>query len=233
VSGYRLPWDPDPDLPIPPARPARKKADPKPRGRRPAPARAPSASRHDEGSWVYHRLTVHGPKDDLAGFAEAARGSGIIPWQHDAAVLEEDLFLMLAKQPATDRRLSIEGCHILTRQLALRITTHRVEAAAHAAHSRACPFDLHVLLPVPDDLLRQDATKPAATAWMRQHWGPTDALRKVVVRLGATAGKRLPDAHGVISYGFFSLDGTPSPAVAALERRWPGLVFQLQSRPDD
>jgi hypothetical protein len=47
--------------------------------------------------------------------------------------------------------------------------------------SLACPFDLHVLLPVPEPILMLGPTHPNALAWLSTNWGVTDRLRQVGV----------------------------------------------------
>ena len=228
MTGYRLPWDADPHQ-LPARPPTPRSRNRKPLGRR----RQVLAPAGQEDGWVYHRLTVFGPKEDLDAFVASARGTGIVPWHRDRALLEEDLLHWAAAQPPGLRNLSIEGCRILARHVALAEDAHHRHAVERAGHDRSCPFDLHALLPVPDAVLAQGRPSPAARKWITQHWGPADALRQVVVRPAATVGKRLPAAHAVIGYGFASLDRAPVPAVAVLEARWPRLVFRLQIGPND
>ena len=101
----------------------------------------------DHTDWLLHRLAVDGPEAELAALREAACGAGLVPWELDLDVLEEDwLHRLLA--PA-GRTLSLSGARVLAGQL--RDAVERRHALAHArvGRSRACPFDLHALLPVP------------------------------------------------------------------------------------
>jgi hypothetical protein len=129
----RFPWEADTPPPAagpavePEPSPESAPATTIPRGRRAVPAAEPG--------WRCHHLTVSGPAADVAAFAGAARGAGVTPWQLDLAALEEDVFNLAAARPAPPRRLTIAGCRIL--------------AAALVGGIRACPFDLHSLLPVP------------------------------------------------------------------------------------
>jgi hypothetical protein len=91
------------------------------------------------------------------------------------------------------------------------------------------PFDLRALLPVPEAILQLGPTHPAAEAWLAAHWGVTDRLRQAVVRDKATAGRRLPAGHTVISCSFFTHRETPEAAIGQLAARWPA----LQHRPLD
>ena len=102
---------------------------------------------------------------------------------------------------------------------------------ACSAASRACPFDLHALLPVPDAILALGPNDPASLAWLAEHWG-TERLRQVCLLPEARPGRRLPAAHDVVSYGFFTHDATPHAAVARLGARWPALRLALRPRPD-
>jgi len=233
---YRAPWDDPP--PAAPAAPAVADGLDAPssgpavrrRGRRPGAARVATG---ENPVWLYHHLTVAGPVENVQKFAGAARGSGEIPWRFDGDRFEEDIFHRAATVPAAERRLSIDGCHRLARQFRLLVEAHRARAAARVGHGRECPFDLHALLPVPGAILALGATHPDALAWLAAHWGVTDRLRQVVLRPGATAGRRLPRGHAVIGYGFFTAGETPHRAIAALAAGFPVLRFALVPRPAD
>jgi hypothetical protein len=221
----RFPWDPKPAAP--PVMPAATPSPPKRRGRRPAMQAMPVPA----GSpWLYHHLTISGPAADVAAFAEAARGSGILPWRVEAARIEEDIFNLAASQPAAIRSLTIEGCRILARQFRDRVEERAAQAAARVGRSRACPFDLHSLLPVPMAILARGPAHPEALAWLTARWGITDSPRQVAERPGATAGRRLPRGHQVIGYSFFTAQETPQAAIVELGRRWSALRFDLQPR---
>jgi len=238
----RTPWEVDPapaaaPAPLPPV-----VADPKPRGRRPAPSGpAPAPARP---AWLYHHLTVTGPAAVTGDFTAAARGPGVIPWRIDGATLEEDVFNLAVAQPLARRTLDVAGCRILARQFRDRVEARQARAAAlvgpgrtgavceAGAAARACPFDLHRLLPVPDAILRHGPTHPAALAWLAAHWGTGDGLRHVTERTHPRPGRRLPRDHAVIGYGFFTGGDTPDAAIAALAPRWPALRLALQPRPD-
>jgi hypothetical protein len=76
-------------------------------------------------------------------------------------------------------------------------------------------------------------THPTALSWLAAHWGITDRLRQVIVRDKPTTGRRLPQGHAVIGYGFFTLGETPQAAIDAIAARWPALRFRLVPRPAD
>ena len=235
---YRTPWDVSPAAP--PADPVTANGstppspdpDPAParRGRRPSAVRVATG---EKPVWLYHHLTVTGLAGAVEEFAGAARGSGRIPWRFDGARFEEDVFHLAAAVPATERSLSIEGCHRLARQFRSLVEAHQARAAARVGHGRECPFDLHALLPVPAETLALGATHPDALAWLATHWGVTDRLRQVVLRPGATAGRRLPRGHAAIGYGFFTAGETPHRAIAALGVGFSPLRFALVPRPAD
>ena len=233
---YRTPWDVSPAAP--PADVATPVGTPAPgpdaasrrRGRRPHAARVATG---EEPAWLYHRLTVSGPAETLQNFAGAAGGSGEIPWRFDGDRFEEDIFHRAATVPAAQRGLSIEGCHRLARQFRSLVEAHQARVAARVGHGKDCPFDLHALLPVPGAILALGATHPDALAWLAAHWGVTDRLRQAALRPGATAGRRLPCGHAVISYGFFTSGDTPHRAIATLGGRFPALRFALVPRPTD
>ncbi len=219
----RLPWDPPPvETPPPPAA-----TPPRPRGRRPATAPATTPP------WRHNQLTVSGPNETVSAFAEAARGSGIVPWVHDFSRIEEDVFHLAAAQPPARRSLTVAGCHILARQFRERVEAHHAKAMAQRRYSRACPFDLHGLLPVPDAILQLGPLHPRAVAWLAENWGVTDSLRQVREQQKPTAGRRLPGGSRVIGYSFFTAHETPHAAILQLGGLWPALRFGLQPQPSD
>lgn len=234
----RFPWETEPAAPPAETTPAPALPEipvpPKPRGRRPdamrrgmAPGTAPA--------WTYHRLAVSGPACEVTAFADAARGPGVIPWRLDLDAVEEGVFALAVSQPPAKRSLTVEGCRVLARQFRDRVAAHHAKAAALVAEERgrACPFDLHALLPIPEAVLQLGPIHPRALAWLREHWGTTDGLRRVVTQERPGAGRRLPRGHGVVGYGFFTAaDELPRPALSRLGARWPELRFALrQPRP--
>ena len=222
----RTPWENE-SAPTPVAPPSDSIAvPPKRRGRRPIGTAFPSTNAAP--AWLWHHLTITGPAADVAPFTETARGPGVIPWHVDYAQVEEDIF---HRAVAARDGLSIEGCHILARQFRERVEARDAKAGALIDQSRACPFDLHVLLPISPEILRRGATDPASLDWLARHWGTRDGLRKVVNRPNPSAGRRLPSGHAVISYGFFTSGETPRAAVTQLGARWPALRFALSPRP--
>jgi hypothetical protein len=131
------------------------------------------------------------------------------------------------------RRLTIEGCHILARQFRDKVEARQARALALVGRSSACPFDLHTLLPVSATILQLGPTHPEARSWLGAHWGITDRLRQVVERPQPGTGRRLARHHTAIGYGFFTDGGTPHPAIAQLGACWPALRFWLVPRPAD
>jgi hypothetical protein len=226
VTVYRTPWDVDPPRPETVA--LSMPSVTKPRGRRPARARPAAPAQ----AWLYHHLTVTGPTATVAAFATAARGSGVVPWMIDTTSVEEDVFNLAASQPPAHRSLTVEGCRILARQFRDQVEARQARAAALAGHSRACPFDLYTLVPVPAAILKLGPTHPTALAWTTQHWGVSDGLRQVVERTDPRPGRRLAKDHAIHGYGFFTRGDTPHAAIAQLSPRWPTLRLALQPRPD-
>ena len=180
--------------------------------------------------WFYHHLTITGPAGDLAAFCHQARGAGVIPWRLDFARIEEDVFNLAVAQPAAQRRLPVAGCRILARQFRQRVEAHHAKAVGLIGSSRACPLDLHALLPIPSAILALGPTDPAALAWLTEHWGTTDRLRQVHAQAKPRPGRRLPAGHAVVGYGFFTHGGAPRAAMARLAACWPTLRFLLRRR---
>jgi hypothetical protein len=224
----RAPWD-DADPAETPRGDGMERSPAKRRGRRPAGPETPGDVAAP--AWVYHHLTVSGPASAIADFSAAARGPGLIPWRLDLRLIEEDVFHLAAAGRGTGPgRLSLEGCRILARQFCERVAARQDRAAALAGHGRACPFDLHALLPVPDKILALGPTHPAALAWLLEHWGITDPPRQIVLSRPRTGtGRRLPSNHAAVGYGFFTAGAAPNAALARLGARWPDLSFDTRS----
>jgi hypothetical protein len=228
LTDLRYPWETDPPSVGGPPVPELTPPAPRRRGRRPAPHLSNAAA--EPPAWLYHYLTVRGPAEVVEDFAAAARGAGVIPWQLDFARLEEDLFHLAAAQPAAMRHLTIAGCRILARQFRERAEAHHARAVARVGQSRACPFDLQALLPIPPAILALGPTDKEALAWLLAHWGTTDRLRQVVERPPPVTPAPAV-GHAAIGYGFFTAGETPGAAITRLTARWPALHFGLQPRP--
>jgi hypothetical protein len=135
--------------------------------------------------WLYHSLAIIGMAEQLIAFRRAAAGAGAIPWQLDLDRMEEDIFHLLAV-PSTQPRT-------LAGQLREAVGRRHERAAARVEASWACPFDLHVLIPVPDEILRLGPDGPVALAWLWERWGTTQrhcdmSPRTLGVRAGGWAG---------------------------------------------
>lgn len=181
--------------------------------------------------WLHHRLLVSGPATDLAAFKQAAAGAGTVPWQLDLGRLEEDLFHLLAAGPS--RSLSLSGARILASQLRCAAAERHALALARVGHSRACPFDLHALVPVPDAILGRGPDDPEALAWLWIHWGTTEMLRHVAEDEATAAALRRADPEtrpGIAIWvlTFWSADWTPWRALSAIAARWPSLRFDTR-----
>ena len=183
----------------------------------PLPVAAPLALAQPD--WLQTTLSVSGPADQLAAFRHHAAGAGVVPWAMDYDRLEEDWFHLLMAPPPPRRTISASGARILARQLREAAWSHHQEALSRVGTSRACPFDLHRLLPVPPDILRLGDDHPQALAWLWEHWGTTWPLRRV---------ETLPDPNH-FRVRFWSADWTPWPALAHLHKGWPRL--HLEARP--
>lgn len=180
--------------------------------------------------WLHHRLNVAGPSAAIAAFREAAAGAGIIPWALDLDRIEEDAFHLLVSPPAPQRRtLHVAGARVLARRLREAVAHRHDIAVARVGNSKACAFDLHALVPVPDAVLQLGPDDPAALVWLWEHWGTTAALRHVG-RDAGTGPDLLPVEQGEVRFhsSFWSADWTPWRAFAQLARRWPALRFDLR-----
>jgi hypothetical protein len=184
--------------------------------------------------WLYHHLRVTGDPGEVTAFRGAAAGAGVIPWQPDLGAAAEDWFHLLAAAPAPQRRsLSLEGARILAGQLRDAAGARQRLVAERSTASRACPLDLHRLLPVPGRLLRLGPDHPEVLGWLWAHWGTTQALRGVVELPVPGRGQPRRGDPGLVWLGFWSADWTPWRAILALRTRWPGLKIDVQPLYDD
>jgi hypothetical protein len=175
---------------------------------------------------------VTGPAEDVDAWSAAAAGAGVIPWHFpDLDAVEEDHRLALLRPPDGSPGLPPADAKVLASQLREAMESHQLRVLAAAGRSRACPFDLHALLPVPPAILRRGSADPASLAWLRSHWGVVQPLRQVQ-RLAGKADGRLRRS-GRRDYTFWSADWTPWAAFRALRRIWPRLIFDVQPHYDD
>jgi hypothetical protein len=181
--------------------------------------------------WLYHRLTIAGPQGEMAAFRAAARGAGAIPWHLDLDRLEEDCFHLLVSPPAPQRRtLSLAGARIVAGQLRDAVGRRHDLAVARVGRSRACPLDLHALVPVPDSMLRLGPDDAASLAWLWEHWGTTQALRHVAedTTFSGVGRDRRPLGDAACQITFWSADWTPWRALARIAVCWPALRFDTR-----
>jgi len=200
-----------------------------------APASCPSAPimRLPNPDWLHHQLTISGPPEAVAAFKRAAGGAGIIPWHYDLDRMEEDFFHLLVAPPMpegggqTPRQLSIAGARIFARQLREAVGYRHDVAVRAVGTSRACPFDLHALVPVPASVLALGPDEPQSLAWLWEHWGTTEALRYVTDESGDTAAGKSPRKAEPEGWqlSFWSADWTPWRALHHLGLGWPVLRF--------
>jgi hypothetical protein len=179
--------------------------------------------------WLRHDLVVSGPPAAIVAFQAAAAGAGAIPWHYpDLGQDEEDRVHALLHPPDGSPGLRLAAARVLARQLHEAVAVHQDRVAEAAGRSRACPFDLHALVPVPASILRLGPEAADSIAWLRAHWGVVRALRHVR-RLAAPPDRRLRRSSR-LGFAFWSADWTPWAAFRAIGQAWPTLVFDL--RPD-
>ena len=185
--------------------------------------------------WLHHQLTIRGAGEAVAALRGAAAGAGTIPWRLDLERTQEDWFHLLMAPPAPQQRsMSAAGARILAGQLREAVERRHRLALSRVGRSRACPFDLHALLPVADAVLHLGPDHPEALGWMWRHWGTTEALRHVAEAEAAVpASAADADAEAIWRLSFWSADWTPWRALATLAEQWPQLHFETRPRYDE
>jgi len=185
--------------------------------------------------WLHHRMVVTGAAAEVAAFRVASAGPGEVPWPLDPDQAEEGMLHLLLRPPAPGHRiLSAAGARALAGQLREAAALRHAAVLARAGRSRACPFDLHQLVPVPEAVLRLGLDHPDAVRWLWEHWGTTEMLRGVQEDHYATLGRHpvLRQDPGALHLSFWSADWTPWRALAAIAGRWPALRFDTQPNYD-
>ena len=171
--------------------------------------------------WLQTTLTLTGPADRIVAFRAAAAGAGVVPWATDYDRLEEDWFHLLIAPPPPHRGLSLQGARILARRLREAAWARHEDAVSRVGSSRACPFDLHALVPVSPEILCLGDDHARALAWLWENWGTTWPLRRV---------EALPMPNdAAFRVRFWSADWTPWPALARIRARWPELRMQASA----
>ncbi len=182
--------------------------------------------------WLRHELIITGAPSDLAAFEAAAAGAGAIPWEYpDLDFEEEDRVQALVQPPDGSRGLDIDSARVLARELREAILGHQQKIIAAVTQSRACPLDLHKLLPVPDEILQLGPDHSASLAWLQTHWGTTRPLRHVQRLPGKSMTGKRKTAR--LRLEFWSADWTPWTAFAAIRKAWPALGFDVRPDYDD
>jgi len=182
--------------------------------------------------WLRHELVITGPPSELAAFEAAAAGAGNIPWEYpDLDLEEEDRVQSLVQPPDGSRGLDVESARVLARELREAIFDHQRKVIAAAAQSRACPFDLHRLVPVPAEILQLGPDHAASLAWLQTNWGTTRPLRHVQLLPGKPQTSKRKTVRRTME--FFSANWTPWAALAAIREAWRALGFDVRPDYDD
>jgi hypothetical protein len=190
------------------------------------------ALRPPHTDWLRHELVITGAPSELAAFEAAAAGAGAIPWEYpNLDPEEEDRVQALVQPPDGSRGLDIDSARVLARELREAIFGHQQKIIATAAQSRACPLDLHKLLPVPAEILQLGPDHSASLAWLQANWGTTRPLRHVLRLTGKPVTAKRKTAR--LRLEFWAADWTPWAAFAAIRKTRPALMFDIRPDYDD
>jgi hypothetical protein len=193
---------------------------------RPAPREATLPAKHASAiqalphpDWIGQTVTFTGAPERIAALKAAAAGSGLVPWIYDYDRREETFFLWLASPHGGRRGVPVRAAHALAKQLREAEWALHETAAARAGMTRAVPFDLHALVPVPREVLRLGPDDPEALRWLWENWGTTWTLRRV---------EMVTDAPRCFAVRFFSADWTPWPVLRQVQSQWPEITVTVQ-----
>ncbi len=182
--------------------------------------------------WLFHEMVISGPSPVMAAFWQAAAGPGNIPWEYpDLDLEEEDRVQALVQPPDGSRGLDLDSARVLARELREAIFDHQKKVIAATAQSRACPFDLHRLVPVPIGILQLGPDHAASQSWLQTHWGTTKPLRHVQLLADKPGTAKRKTVRRKIE--FWSADWTPWAALAAIREAWPVIGFDVRPDYDD
>ena len=182
--------------------------------------------------WLHHTLTVTGPEAELAAFRQAACGAGVTPWVYDYDRMAEDWFnLMVAPPPPLRRTISAAGARILANQLRDAVWERHEAAVSQVGVSKACPFDLHALVPVPFESCGWDRTIQGRSPGSGSTGARPGACARSCRRRARASRRRCPIAQRVITPRSAAGSGRrtgPPGRRSARWRRWPALSVAIQ-----
>jgi hypothetical protein len=168
----------------------------------------------------------------MAAFAQAASGAGGIPWEYPNIDFEEDeRVLALVRPPDGSRGLDLASARILAGELREATLARRNKNSPRAGQSRSCPFDLHALVPVPNNILQYGHDHPASIAWLQTNWGSTWPLRHVQRMPRKSDGRKRKTVQ--ITLAFWAADWTPWAALRKIKQNWPAIRLQIRPIYDD
>jgi hypothetical protein len=140
------------------------------------PTAAGSAVWVSEGpEFIWNRLEVSGPDEQLYDFIGAASGPGFVDWRPEWHSVYEQIYFEAVRGGAPTR----EAAEHLARKLRdILWRRHEEERVRAEMDSHGVPLDLNALIPIPRRVLRKGFVE-AGQEWMWANWGVRWPIRRV------------------------------------------------------
>jgi hypothetical protein len=173
----------------------------------------------DGPEFIWNRLEVSGPREQLYDFIGAASGPGFVDWRPEWYSVYEQIYFGVVKSAPT--REAAENLARNLRDIFWR--RHEEERVRAELDSHRVPLDLNALFPVPRRVLRKGFGE-AGQEWMWANWGVRWPIRRVTFAIERERGDGVKP---LAVFRFISEDWSPWIALLRMRERWPELSFKL------